>query len=176
MARASTVHVGGTFDELARAETATWRGQIAEQPFVLVTQQSLFDERRAPPGKHTGYAYCHVPAGCTHDFTDAIERQIERFAPGFRQRILARHKLFPVDIEAHNASHLGGAFTGGVADLTQLFTRPAARWDPYSTPNPRLFLCSHSTPPGGGVHGMCGFYAARSVLRRHFGRQLSLPI
>lgn len=176
VARASTVHVGGNFDELARAELATWRGQIAEQPFVLITQQSLFDERRAPPGKHTGYAYCHVPAGCTHDFTGAIEQQIERFAPGFRERILARHKLFPADIEAQNESHQRGAFTGGVADLTQLFTRPALRLDPYSTPNPRLFLCSHSTPPGGGVHGMCGFYAARSVLRRHFGRQLALPI
>ncbi|MEY2935709.1 MAG: hypothetical protein RL033_6458 [Pseudomonadota bacterium] len=176
VARASTVHVGGSFDELAQAEAQTWRGQIADKPFVLVTQQSLFDPSRAPRGKHTGYAYCHVPPGCTHDFTDAIEQQIERFAPGFRDLILHRHKLFPADIEAHNASHLGGAFTGGVADLTQLFTRPAWRLDPYSTPNPRLFLCSHSTPPGGGVHGMCGFYAARSVLRQHFGRQLSLPI
>jgi len=174
VARASTVHVGGTFDELARSEAAVWRGEHPEQPFVLVAQQSLFDAARAPRGKHTGYAYCHVPAGSSVDMTQAIERQIERFAPGFRDRILSRHRLFPADFEAHNASHQGGAVTGGVADLGQLFTRPAVRLDPYSTPNPRLFLCSQSTPPGGGVHGMCGFYAARSVLRR-FGRHLTLP-
>jgi phytoene dehydrogenase-like protein len=175
VARASTVHVGGSFDELARAEAAVWRGEHPEQPFVLVTQQSHFDATRAPRGQHTGYAYCHVPAGSDVDMTLAVERQIERFAPGFRDRILSRHRLFPVDLEAHNASHLGGAVTGGVADLGQLFTRPTLRFDPYSTPNPHLFLCSQSTPPGGGVHGMCGFYAARSVLRRCFGRHLTLP-
>jgi len=174
VARASTVHVGGTFDELASAETAVWRGEHPERPFVLVTQQSLFDDTRAPAGKHTGYAYCHVPSGSDVDQTQAIESQIERYAPGFRERILSRHRLFPADLEAHNRSHLGGAYTGGVADLWQLFTRPARRLDPYSTPNPQLFLCSHSTPPGGGVHGMCGFYAARSVLRRRFGQRLSL--
>jgi phytoene dehydrogenase-like protein len=174
--RAATVHVGGTFEELARAEAAVWRGEHPEQPFVLVTQPSLFDGARAPRGKHTGYAYCHVPAGSTCDVTQQIEAQIERFAPGFRDRILSRQRLFPADVEAHNASHLGGVFAGGVADLTQLFTRPVARLDPYSTPHPQLFLCSHSTPPGGGVHGMCGFYAARSVLRRCFGRHLALPV
>jgi phytoene dehydrogenase-like protein len=173
--RASTVHVAGTFDELAAGEAAVWRGEHPERPFVLLTQQSQFDACRAPPGKHTGYAYCHVPAGSTRDMTEAVENQIERFAPGFRQLILARQRSFPADIEARNASHIGGAVTGGVADLRQLFTRPSLRLDPYSTPNPQLFLCSHSTPPGGGVHGMCGFYAARSVLRRRFGRLLPLP-
>ncbi len=175
-ARASTVHVGGDFDEVSVSEAAMWKGEHCERPFVLVTQQSHFDEARAPAGKHTGYAYCHVPAGSTRDMTLAIEAQIERFAPGFRERILARHRLFPRDLEAKNPSHLGGAVTGGVADLRQLFTRPALRLDAYSTPNPRLYLCSQSTPPGGGVHGMCGFYAARSALAKRFGQRLALPI
>jgi phytoene dehydrogenase-like protein len=173
--RASTVHVGGSFDEVAASEAAMWRGEHSTQPFVLVAQQSELDATRAPAGKHTGYAYCHVPAHSTLDMTAAIEAQIERFAPGFRDLILARHRLFPADFEARNPSHLGGVITGGVADWQQLFTRPVARIDPYSTPNPRLFLCSQSTPPGGGVHGMCGFYAARSALRRRFGKSLQLP-
>jgi phytoene dehydrogenase-like protein len=173
-ARASTVHVGGSFDELSASESAMWRGEHSDKPFVLLTQQSHFDGTRAPQGQHTGYAYCHVPAGSTVDMTGPIEAQIERFAPGFRERILARHRLFPADFEALNPSHLGGAVTGGVADLGQLFTRPAWRVDPYSTPNRALYLCSQSTPPGGGVHGMCGFYAARSALRRVFGQTLAL--
>jgi phytoene dehydrogenase-like protein len=167
--RASTVHVGGTLGEIADAERAAWDGRVHERPFVLVTQQSLFDSSRAPSGKHTGYAYCHVPAGSALDMTFAIEAQIERFAPGFRDLVLARHRLFPADFEAHNQSYIGGAVTGGAASWDQLFTRPTPRLDPYTTPNPRLFLCSHSTPPGGGVHGMCGYHAARSVLRHHFG-------
>lgn len=175
-ARASTVHVGGGFEEIAASERAMWEGEHSEAPFVLLTQQSHFDDTRAPAGRHTGYAYCHVPAGSTRDMTQAIEAQVERFAPGFRQRILARHALFPADFEAMNASHLGGAVTGGVADLRQLFTRPSLRLDPYSTPHPQLFLCSQSTPPGGGVHGMCGFHAARSALRSVFGKRLTLPI
>jgi phytoene dehydrogenase-like protein len=175
-ARASTVHVGGSLDELSAAEAAVWQGAHPEKPFVLVAQQSELDHTRAPAGQHTGYAYCHVPAGSTEDMTEAIEAQIERFAPGFRERILCRHRLFPADLEARNPSYLGGSVTGGVADLRQLFTRPVARLDPYSTPNPRLFLCSHSTPPGGGVHGMCGFYAARSALRNRFGQRLMLPL
>jgi phytoene dehydrogenase-like protein len=175
-ALASTVHVGGSFDEIAAAEQATWEGEHPSRPFVMVTQQSQFDETRAPPGKHTGYAYCHVPNGSSHDMSAAIEGQIERFAPGFRDRILARHTLFPRDFEANNPSYLGGAVTGGVADARQLFTRPSLRLDPYSTPHPRLYLCSQSTPPGGGVHGMCGFYAAKSALRRHFGKRLRLPV
>ena len=163
---ASTVHVGGRFEELAAAEAAVWRGEHPERPFVMVCQQSQFDATRAPPGKHTGYAYCHVPPGSTRDVTTEIERQIERFAPGFRDRILARHVITPRDLERDNPNYTGGAITGGVADVFQLFTRPVARLDPYTTPNPRLLLCSASTPPGGGVHGMCGYHAARTALRR----------
>lgn len=173
-ARAATVHVGGRFDEIASAERAAWEGAHTDKPFVLVAQQSLFDPSRAPAGMHTGYAYCHVPAGSTFDMTAAIEAQIERFAPGFKDRVLARKKTFPSELEAYNPSYLGGAVTGGAASIDQLFSRPVLRLDPYSTPNPRLFLCSQSTPPGGGVHGMCGFHAAGSVLRRSFGRALSL--
>jgi len=175
-AQASTVHVGGSFDEIAASERAMWDGEHTDRPFVLLTQQSHFDDTRAPEGRHTGYAYCHVPAGSTRDMTAAIEAQVERFAPGFRELILARHRLFPADFEAMNPSHLGGAVTGGVADWRQLFTRPSLRLDPYSTPHPRLFLCSQSTPPGGGVHGMCGYHAARAALRSAFGKTLTLPV
>jgi phytoene dehydrogenase-like protein len=163
---ASTVHLGGTLGEIAAAEAAVWRGEHPERPFVLVVQQSQFDAARAPAGKHTGYAYCHVPSGSTVDLTQVVERQVERFAPGFRDRILARHVLLTADLERDNPNYVGGAITGGVADLAQFFTRPVARLDPYSTPNPRVFICSASTPPGGGVHGMCGYFAARSALRR----------
>jgi phytoene dehydrogenase-like protein len=165
-ARASTVHLGGTFEEIAAGEASVWQGQMPERPYVLLCQQSHFDSTRAPPGQHTGYAYCHVPPGFTGDASRQIEAQIERFAPGFRDTVLARHVTRPSDFEAHNSSYVGGAVTGGAAHLTQLFTRPVARLDPYSTPNPHLFLCSGSTPPGGGVHGMCGFYAAESAIRR----------
>jgi phytoene dehydrogenase-like protein len=163
---ASTVHVGGTLEEIATAEAAVWRGEHPERPFVLVVQQSQFDPSRAPAGQHTGYAYCHVPAGSTIDLTDAVERQVERFAPGFRDRILARHVMRTGDFERYNPNYVGGAITGGVADLFQAFARPVLRLDPYATPNRRVFLCSASTPPGGGVHGMCGYHAARSALRR----------
>jgi phytoene dehydrogenase-like protein len=163
---ASTVHLGGTLEEIAAAEAAVWRGEHPERPFVLLVQQSQFDRSRAPAGKHTGYAYCHVPAGSTVDLTQVVERQIERFAPGFRDRILARHTIRTTDLHDDNPNYVGGAIGGGVADLRQLFTRPVVRLDPYSTPNPRLFICSASTPPGGGVHGMCGYFAARSALRR----------
>src|SRR5262249_53745528 len=132
----------------------------------LLVQQVQFAASRAPAGKHPGYAYCHVPAGSTVDRTNVIERQIERFAPGFRDRILARHSTGTTDLQKENPNYVGGAITGGVADLGQFFTRPVARLAPYSTPHPRLFICSASTPPGGGVHGMCGYFAARSVLRR----------
>jgi phytoene dehydrogenase-like protein len=165
-ARASTIHLGGTYEEIAASEAAVWRGELPERPFVLMCQQSHFDDTRAPSGQHTGYAYCHVPPGCTIDMTARIEAQIERFAPGFRELVLARHVSTPSDFEQHNPSYVGGAITGGAATLSQLFTRPVARLDPYSTPNPRLFLCSHSTPPGGGVHGMCGFHAAQSAIAR----------
>jgi phytoene dehydrogenase-like protein len=168
--RAATVHVGGTFDEIADSERCAFEGRHSERPFLIVAQQSLFDPSRAPSGKHTGYAYCHVPNGSERDLTQIVEAQIERFAPGFKQCILGRHQSTAQALERYNPSYIGGAITGGVADLRQFVTRPAWRWDPYSTPNPRLFICSHSTPPGGGVHGMCGLFAASSVLSRTFGR------
>lgn len=173
-ARASTVHLGGTFDEIARSERQMWQGSPPEAPYVILAQQSMLDSSRAPAGKHTGYAYCHVPAGCTVDMTAAIERQIERFAPGFGDIILARKKWSPSALEQHNPSYVGGAVTGGVADVWQLYTRPTLTLRPYVTPNTRLFLCSQSTPPGGGVHGMCGYHAARVVARKVFGKRLSL--
>jgi phytoene dehydrogenase-like protein len=163
---ASTVHVGGTLEEICASERDMYRGRHAERPFLIVCQQSEIDPSRAPAGKHTGYAYCHVPHASTVDMREAVERQIERFAPGFRDRILARHAMGPADFERYNPNYKGGAITGGVADAFQLFTRPVARLDPYSTPDPRLFLCSAATPPGGGVHGQCGYYAARSALKR----------
>jgi phytoene dehydrogenase-like protein len=166
---ASTVHVGGTLAEICASERDMYAGRHSERPFLILCQQSEVDGSRAPAGQHTGYAYCHVPHGSTVDRTDAIERQVERFAPGFRDRILARHTMSPADFEQYNPNYRGGAITGGVADALQLWNRPVTRLDPYATPNPRLFLCSAATPPGGGVHGMCGWWAARSALRR-FGR------
>jgi phytoene dehydrogenase-like protein len=151
---------------VAASEAAAWKGEHCERPFVMLSQQSHLDDTRAPPGKHTGHAYCHVPSGSSLDMTDAIERQIERFAPGFRGTILARHVMRTHDFEAMNPCYVGGAITGGAAHLPQLFTRPVARLNPYTTPNPSLYICSASTPPGGGVHGMGGYFAARTVLRR----------
>lgn len=164
--RASTVHVGGGIEEVAASEKAAWKGMHTDKPFVMVCQQSEFDPTRAPKGQHTGYAYCHVPQGSTKDMTMAIEQQIERFAPGFKSTILARHKTSTQAFETYNPNYVGGAITGGAANLRQLFTRPVARLDPYTTPNPSIFICSASTPPGGGVHGMCGYYAAKSALKR----------
>ncbi len=163
---ASTVHVGGTLEEIAAAERAAWEGRSCARPYLILCQQSRVDPGRAPAGKHTGYAYCHVAHGSAEDMTERIEAQVERFAPGFRDLVLARHVTRPADFEARNPNFVGGAVTGGAADLRQLFTRPVARLDPYATPHPRFFLCSASTPPGGGVHGMCGYHAARSVARR----------
>jgi len=165
-ASASTVHVGGTLEEVADSERAAWEGRVHDRPFLIVCQQSVADDTRTPAGKHTGYAYAHVPSGCSVDMTGRIEAQIERFAPGFRDRILARHATSPRDFQRLNPNFVGGAVAGGATDLPQLFTRPVARWNPYTTPNPRYFLCSASTPPGGGVHGMCGYHAARAALRR----------
>jgi phytoene dehydrogenase-like protein len=145
-------------------------GRISDRPFVLVAQQSLFDDTRAPVGSHTGWAYCHVPNGATADMTERIERQIERFAPGFRDLILARHVMPPAALEAHNPNLVGGDIGGGSNVLDQVLMRPFPRWNPYTTSNPRLFMCSSSTPPGAGVHGMCGYWAARTVLRRVFKR------
>ncbi|HRX01603.1 MAG: NAD(P)/FAD-dependent oxidoreductase [Anaerolineae bacterium] len=165
-ALAGTVHLGGTLDEIAAGERAVWRGEHPERPFVLLAQQSLFDASRAPAGKHTVWAYCHVPNGSPVDMTDRIEAQIERFAPGFREHILARHTRSAVQLEQYNPNYIGGDINAGVQDLRQQFTRPAIRPVPYTTPDPQIFLCSSSTPPGGGVHGMCGYHAAQAALRR----------
>ncbi|HEV2296427.1 MAG TPA: NAD(P)/FAD-dependent oxidoreductase [Tepidisphaeraceae bacterium] len=167
--RAATVHVGGTIEQIAASERATWGTEPSDRPFVLVGQQSLFDRSRAPGERQqTGWAYCHVPNGYTGDMTQRIEAQVERFAPGFRDTILARHAMRPADFEAYNSNYIGGDITGGVQDAFQLFTRPTARWSPYTTPNPSIYICSASTPPGAGVHGMCGYHAARSALKRAF--------
>ncbi len=164
--QASTVHVGGTLDEISASEEAAWKGSPCDKPFVMVCQQSQFDSTRAPAGKQTGYAYCHVPNGSTRSATDEMELQIERFAPGFKDCIIAKREMTASDFQAYNPSYIGGAITGGAATLGQLFARPVLRMDPYSTPNPKLFLCSHSTPPGGGVHGMCGYNAAKSAMKK----------
>jgi phytoene dehydrogenase-like protein len=163
---ASTVHLGGTHEEIAASARNAGPGDPPKNPVLIVCPQSELDSTRAPEGKHTGYAYCHVPHGYDGDASQAIEQQIERFAPGFRDLIRTRFIMRPRDFQALNPNYVGGAITGGAATASQLFTRPVARLDPYSTPNPRLFLCSASTPPGGGVHGMCGYHAARSAARR----------
>lgn len=171
-ARASTVHVGGTFEELVASERAVWRDDVSDRPFVLVTQPTLFDASRAPQGMHVAWAYCHVPHGADIDRTAVIDAQIERFAPGFTRRIVARHTTSSAALEAYNPNYIGGDICGGAIDGLQLFARPGLRLDPYATPNPSLYLCSSSTPPGAGVHGMCGWFAAQSALRRAFGRRV----
>jgi phytoene dehydrogenase-like protein len=157
------VHLGGTLDEIAASERSGWNGTPSEHPFVLLTQPTLFDSTRAPQGKHTGWAYCHVPNNSDFDMTDRIESQIERFAPGFRDRILARSVLPPKELERRNNNLVGGDISGGAANIGQLFLRPTIRM--YRTPVPGLYLCSASTPPGGGVHGMCGYFAAMTALK-----------
>lgn len=164
-ARAATVHIGGTLEEIAAGERTVWRGEHPERPFVILAQQSLFDPSRAPAGKHTAWAYCHVPNGSRVDMTAAIDAQIVRFAPGFRERILARHTRLGADWESYNPNYVGGDINSGVQDLWQFFTRPVKRLTPYRTPVKGLYLCSSSTPPGGGVHGMCGYHAARTLLK-----------
>lgn len=160
---AATVHLGGTLEEIARSEGAMFRGQICERPFVLVSQPSLFDSTRAPTGNHTAWAYCHVPNGSTVDMTERIENQIERFAPGFRDCVLQRRVFTPADLEAADANLIGGDVSGGAMTVRQIFFRPTLR--AYATSNPKIYLCSASTPPGGGVHGMCGYHAAKMALR-----------
>ena len=172
-AKAGCVHVGGSFEEIAASEAALSRGEHAERPFVLVTQPSLFDDTRAPPGKHTGWAYCHVPNGSTRDMTSDIEAQVERFAPGFRDRVLARHSMNTAALEQYNENYEGGDISGGSNEFPQFFARPRLALNPYETSNPAVFLCSSSTPPGGGVHGMCGFHAARAALHKVFGKNAS---
>ena len=167
---AATVHVGGTAEEIARSEASVNAGVAPDAPFVLVAQQSHMDPTRAPGGRHTGWAYCHVPHGSDVDMTERVERQIERFAPGFRDLVLARHVFSPRTLHAHNPNMIGGDIGGGANTLRQFLLRPVARWDPYATSDPTMFLCSSSTPPGGGVHGMCGYWAAVSALRRVFVR------
>jgi phytoene dehydrogenase-like protein len=162
--RAGTVHVVGDLDDILAAERDVAAERIPARPFVLLAQPSVADPTRAPEGTQTIWAYCHVPHGSPVDMTDAVEAQIERFAPGFRDRVLARSVLDPAAIEHHNANHVGGDINGGLQDLRQLFTRPAARLTPYSTPAKGLYICSSSTPPGGGVHGMCGYFAAHAAL------------
>ncbi|HKG19252.1 MAG TPA: NAD(P)/FAD-dependent oxidoreductase [Candidatus Limnocylindrales bacterium] len=167
VADAGTVHLGGTLEEIARSEFEVAAGRSPKRPFVLLAQPSLFDRTRAPEGHNTVWAYCHVPNGSTDDMSEPILDQIERFAPGARARVLAMRASSPAEIEAMNPNDVGGDIGGGRFDLGQLFTRPSWRvFDPYSTPDPRIFICSAATPPGGGVHGMCGYHAARSALRR----------
>jgi phytoene dehydrogenase-like protein len=163
--RAGTIHLGGTLEEIAAGEAAVWRGEHPERPFVLLAQQSLFDPTRAPEGKHTLWAYCHVPHASTFDMSGRIEAQIERFAPGFKDRILAKSAMNCTDLERTNANLVGGDITGGAMDLRGLLARPTLRISPYSTSANGLYLCSSSTPPGAGVHGMCGYFAARAALR-----------
>ena len=163
--RAGTLHLGGTMAEIAHAERAVWQGSHPDRPFVVFSQPSLFDPSRAPRGLHTAWAYCHVPNGSSFDMTDRIEDQVERFAPGFRERVLKRNSRSAVALEQYNPNYVGGDINGGVQDIGQLFSRPAKVRNPYSIPSSNIFICSSSTPPGGGVHGMCGYWAARAALR-----------
>ncbi|MBC7827030.1 MAG: NAD(P)/FAD-dependent oxidoreductase [Chitinophagaceae bacterium] len=168
--KAGTVHLGNSFEEIAIGEQEIWNGKHSEKPFVLLAQPSVFDSTRAPGGKHTAWAYCHVPHASTTDMTEAIERQVERFAPGFRETILAKHTMNTAEMESYNPNYIGGDINGGVIDIGQLFTRPALRRSPYRTSAKGLYICSSSTPPGGGVHGMCGYHAAKRALRDIFSR------
>ena len=160
---AGTVHIGNTLEEIVVSEQSVWEGRHTEKPFVLLAQQSVFDPSRAPSGKHVAWAYCHVPNGSTEDGTEIIERQVERYAPGFRDRILARHTMNTAQIQDYNPNYIGGDINGGAIDIGQLFTRPALRSSPSTGPSEKgIYICSASTPPGGGVHGMCGYHAARN--------------
>ena len=166
--RAGTIHLGNTFEEIARAEQEVWNGHHPEKPFVLLAQQSVFDDSRAPGGQHTGWAYCHVPNGSAKDMAHAIETQVERFAPGFKDTILATHTFNAVQMQGYNANYIGGDINGGVMNIAQLFNRPALRLSPYRTSAKGVYICSAATPPGGGVHGMGGYHAARQALKDLF--------
>ncbi len=166
--QAGVVHIGGSYPEIAASEKSVSQHKIHSKPFVLLAQPSLFDHTRAPKGNHTAWAYCHVPHGATTDMTEAIEQQITRFAPDFKDVILAKHTMNTVDMQYYNPNYIGGDINGGVQDIWQHFSRPILRWSPYTTPIPNIYLCSASTPPGGGVHGMCGFHAAKKALSDHF--------
>jgi phytoene dehydrogenase-like protein len=168
---AASVHIGGTMQEIAEAEEAVSKGKHPDKPFVILAQQSLFDKTRAPNTKHTAWGYCHVPNGSTVDMIEQIESQVERFAPGFRDCIIARHTMSPSDLEAYNPNYIGGDIAGGAQDFWQVFAKPALRFsNPYATPIRGVYLCSSSTPPGGGVHGMCGHFAALAAYRALFKR------
>jgi phytoene dehydrogenase-like protein len=169
--QAGTVHLGNTLEEIATSEQLTSTGKHPEKPFVLLAQQSLFDRSRAPEGKHTAWAYCHVPNGSAVDMTERIEKQVERFAPGFRDLILARHTMNTAQMQDYNPNYIGGDINGGIIDIRQLFTRPALRFSPYKTSAKGIYICSSSTPPGGGVHGMCGYHAATRALKDVFHRR-----
>ena len=164
-ARAATVHLGGTLDEITASESDVQAGRHPERPYVLLSQPSLFDASRAPDGIQAVWAYCHVPNGSTVDMTDRIEAQVERFAPGFRDRIIGRHAMDTVAVQAHGANYIGGDINGGIADFRQFVRRPTLGLHPWKTPIDKVYLCSSSTPPGGGVHGMCGWHAAQEVMR-----------
>lgn len=166
---AATVHLGNSYKEIATAEQAVWNGKKPVNPFVILTQPSIFDNSRNTSGKHTAWGYCHVPNGSTLDMTEAIEKRVESFAPGFKDIILARHTMNTIDLEAYNSNYVGGDINGGVLDLRQLLARPILSRSPYKTPAKGIYLCSASTPPGGGVHGMCGYHAAKRALIECFG-------
>ncbi|GGH06366.1 NAD(P)/FAD-dependent oxidoreductase [Sphingobacterium alkalisoli] len=172
--QASTVHLGNTFEEIARNEKLSHEGKLVDKPFVLFTQQTAFDKTRAPEGKHTGWAYCHVPNGSTVDRTDVIENQLERFAPGFKDTIIARSTINTRQLEEYNPNYIGGDINGGVMDILQLYTRPTWSFTPYRTSNKKVYISSSATPPGGGVHGMCGFHAAKTALQDHFNINVNL--
>lgn len=172
--QAATVHIGNTFEEIADYEKNAHVGKVAEKPFVLFAQPSQFDRSRAPAEKHTGWAYCHVPNGSTVDFTAHIENQVERFAPGFKDTILAKSTMDTIDMEAYNPNYVGGDINGGLMDIYQLYTRPTMSFTPYRTSNNNIYIASSSTPPGGGVHGMAGFHAAKLVLKDHFNMEVTL--
>lgn len=163
--KAGTVHIGGTLEEIVAGEQASVSGQHTDKPYVLLAQQSLFDTTRAPGGKQTAWAYCHVPNGSKKNMAEIIENQIERFAPGFKERILAKHTMDTTQMQEYNSNYIGGDINGGIIDIAQLFTRPVLRLSPYKTSAKGLYICSSSTPPGGGVHGMCGYHAAKRALK-----------
>ena len=163
--------MGSTLEDIAASEQLTAKGKLPDKPFVLLAQQSLFDSSRAPEEKQTAWAYCHVPNGSEVNMTERIEKQVERFAPGFRDRIIGRHIMNTAQMEAYNPNYIGGDINGGVIDIGQLFTRPALRLSPYKTSAKGIYICSSSTPPGGGVHGMCGYHAAKRALKDVFNLQ-----
>lgn len=169
LAKAGTLHLGGSLNEITASEQAVWDGNHPDNPYVLLSQPSLFDDTRAPEGKHTLWAYCHAPNGSEEDMSLQIINQIEKHAPGFRDTIIKKHTMNSADFEAYNSNYIGGDINGGAQFFKQLFGRPVLKWDPYKMPVKGYYICSSSTPPGGGVHGMCGYHAAQSALKNEFG-------